>query len=147
MAANKVLERYSQITLLMPTGVNLASGQPVLFGEAGTGNSHYGVGVLQEAQNTSLPPYDPNTGYLSVDFEGAYNLTVEATTSPSPSAGAAIKTGDAIFASGGTYDPVSGITYGFTLCKDTTAPFFGLAMQPLAAGTTAVIPVLLKNAC
>ena len=146
MAANKVLERFSQLTLLMPTGVNIASGQPLLFGEFGAGNLHICACVAQDAQNTTNPTYDENSGYLSCDFEGAYNLTVEATSSPSPSAGAAIKTGDSLFASGGTYDPVSGITYGFTLCKDATAPFFGVALQPLAAGLAAIIPVLLKNA-
>lgn len=146
MASNKLAERYSALTLLMPTSTAIASGQPLLLG---TG-THVAAGVAQEAQPAVLatgPTYDANTGYLDVDFEGAYALTVQAETLGSVSAGAKINTGDAIFASGGTYDPISGITYGFILCKDTNGSFFGIALQPLAAGTIATIAVLLRNAC
>jgi hypothetical protein len=149
MAANKAAERFATFSLLMPTGVAIASGQPLILGRTQAGLTHYAAGVAIEAQPSTLTgnvPYDNESGYLTVDFEGAYNLTVVAETLGSPSAGAAINTGDAIYASGGTYDPVSGISYGFTLCKDTTGDFFGLALAPVAAGTTQVIAVLLKNA-
>ena len=142
MAANKCLERLATIDLLMPTGVNISSGQPLLLGETAAL-----PGVAVAAQNTSDPPYDSNTAYLGVDFEGAYNLTVVAETLGSTSAGAKFNTGDKVFASGGTYDPVSGITYGFTLCADPNGTFFGRILQPLAAGVTAIVPVLLRNAC
>jgi hypothetical protein len=146
MATNKLAERLSSFSLLMPVvggnPINVSSGQPLLYGDG----THYLAGVATEAENSALPVYDSNTGYLTVDFEGVYALSVVAETLGSVSAGAAINTGDAIYASGGTYDKVSGITYGFTLCKDTGGAFFGLAMQPLAAGSTATIGVLLKNA-
>ena len=141
MATNKEAERYSQFTLLMPTGVNIASGQPLILGE-----TYCSAGVAQDAQNTSNPNYDSNSGYLSVDVEGVYNLTVVAETLGSASAGAAFKTGDAVFASGGTFDPISGILYGFTLCNDPNGVLFGQILQPLAAGTSATVPVLLANA-
>ena len=135
MAANKLGERFATFTLLMPVNTAIASGQPLLFGDG----THVAAGVATDAQtanNATGPTYDANSGYLDVDFEGVYALTVVAETLGSASAGAAINTGDAIYASGGTYDKTSGITYGFTLCRDTGATFFGLAMQPLAAGTT-----------
>jgi hypothetical protein len=141
MAANKILERLATIDLLMPTGVNISSGQPLLFGETAAL-----PGVAVAAQNTSAPTYDSASGYLGVDFEGAYNLTVVAETLGSVSAGAKFNTGDKVYASGGTYDTVSGITYGFTLCNDTTGTFFGRILQPLAAGVTATVAVLLRNA-
>ncbi len=141
MAANKAAERYSTFTLLMPSGINIASGQPLILGE-----SFVSSGVAAEAQNTSNPPYDNNSGYLTVDFEGVYNLSVSAETLASASVGAAFNTGDPVYASGGTYDPVSGIYYGFTLCNDTAGVLFGQILQPLAAGVTAVVPVLLCNA-
>jgi hypothetical protein len=149
MAANKAVERFSTLTLLMPVNVAIASGAPVLLGRSQGGQSHLMAGVTQDAQPNPLTlnlPYDSCTGYLSVDFEGAYNLSVQAETLGCPSAGAAINTGDSLFYSGGTYDPTSGITYGGVLCKDTGGDFYGIALAPLAAGTTGIIPVMLKNA-
>ena len=142
MATNKVLERLAVIDLPMPAGVNIASGQPLLYGEIAPL-----AGVAVAAQNTSNPVYDSNSGYLGVDFEGVYNLTVVAETLASVSAGAAFKPGDKVYASGGTYDPLTGITYGFTLCNDTTGTFFGRIMQSLGAGLTATVAVILRNAC
>ncbi len=140
MATNKAAERFAALTLAVPAGQNISSGQPLMLGEK------YTVAmVAQEAQNTTNPTYDPNSGYLSCDLEGVYNLTVEGFTSPSPSAGAQINIGDPVFASGGTYDALTGITYGFTLCADTAGDLFGVALQKVLAGTIAIIPVLLKN--
>jgi hypothetical protein len=148
MAANKCIERLATLDLLMPLNVAIASGQPVLFGRGETDSVNAMAGVAAEAQtasNSTGPPYDNNSGYLTIDFEGAYNLTVVAETLGSVSAGAQINPGDVIYASGGTFDPVSGITYGFTLCADKTGSAFGRALAPVAAGTTAIIPVILKN--
>lgn len=148
MATNKLAERFATFELLMPVNTAIASGQPLLFGRNET-NSHIMSGVAVEAQtaaNSTGPPYDNNSGYLTVDFEGSYGLTVVAETLGSPSAGAQINPGDAVYASGGTYDPTSGITYGFVLCRDTNGTFFGIALAPVASGTSAIIPVLLKNA-
>jgi hypothetical protein len=145
MAANKLAERFSTLTLLMPINTAIASGQPLILGDG----THVMCGVATDAQtasNSTGPTCDANSGYLAVDFEGVYALTVVAETLASISAGAAINTGDAVYASGGTYDKTTGITSGFTLCKDTGGTFFGIALQPLAAGTTAIISVMLKNA-
>ena len=142
MAANKINERLAVIQLPMPTGVNISSGQPLLYGETAAL-----PGVAVAAQNTANPNYDSNSGYLGVDFEGVYNLTVFAGTLGSVSAGAKFNPGDKVFASGGTYDPVTGITYGFTLCQDPNGTFFGRIMQSLAAGVTASVNVILRNAC
>jgi Uncharacterized conserved protein (DUF2190) len=141
MAKNKNQERFSSFTLLMPAGATIASGAPLLFGEIYTM-----AGVTIEAQDPANPPQDSNTGYLSVDFEGVYNLSVQGKVSASPSAGAAIKRGDPVFADGGTYDAVSGITRGFTLNANSGGAFFGLALDPVAAGATTTIRVVLKNA-
>jgi hypothetical protein len=142
MATNKLAERLATFSLLMPAAQNISSGQPLLLGESA------GLPmVATEAQNTTNPPYDNNTGYLTCDCEGVYALTVQAETLGSVSAGAAFLTGDKVYASGGTYDKTSGITYGFVLCNDPNGVFFGRIMQPLAAGLIQTCPVLLRNAC
>jgi len=143
MATNKNQERFCTFQVLAPQpNVTIASGAPVIFGRG----SRTMAGVTVEAQNpTTNPAFDSNSGYLTVDFEGSYNLTVKATTLGSPSAGAAINPGDAIFADGGTYDPVSGLTTGIVLSVDTGGTFFGISLDKLAAGTTGTIRVILKN--
>lgn len=145
---NKAAERFATFDLLMPANTAIASGAPLCFGRNET-NSHIMCGVAAEAQtanNATGPAYDNNSGYLTVDFAGAFNLTVLAETLGSPSAGAQINPGDAVYYSGGTYDPTSGITYGGVLCRDTNGTFFGIALAPVASGTSAIIPVVLKNA-
>jgi hypothetical protein len=139
---NKYLERFATLVLQMPAGINFATGVVVLLGRG----THVMSGVTATAQNTTNPVYDSNSGYITVDFEGAFNLSVEAQTQGSPSAGAAINIGDAVYADGGTYDKTTGITYGSKLSADSTGTFVGIALQPIAAGLTATIPVLLKNA-
>ncbi len=139
---NKGLERYATIQVLQPSGVAITSGNLYLFGRG----TRVAAGVAAESQPaTGTQPYDSNTGYFTLDLEGAFNLTVKAQTSGSPSAGAQINPGDALFADGGTYDATSGITYGSTVDVDTNGTFIGFAMQKLAAGTTGVILVMLKN--
>ncbi len=143
MATNKNQERMSVIQLLQPVGVAITSGQLLIFGE-----SYTCAGVAQESQVASgaPPAYDSGSGYIAVDFEGVYNLSVQGFAAASPTVPAAIKRGDPVFASGGTYDPVSGVTYGVTLDADKTGNFVGLALDPVAAGATTTIRVLLKNA-
>ncbi|SRR6266700_4777191 len=143
MATNKNIERFATFQFLQPVGINIASGQALLFGKG----THQIPCVACEAQNTTLPPYDSNTGYISVDATGVYNLSVHANTSGSVSAGAQINPGDPVFADGGTYDPVSGLTYGITLSADANGSFFGLSMDKLVAGTIGTIRIILKNAC
>ena len=140
---NKSFERFAVFQVLAPASTNIASGALLLFGHG----THATPCVACEAQNTTNPPYDSNSGYISVDPEGAFNLTVIARTQSSPSAGSAINRGDAVYADGGTYDITSGITTGSTLDADSNGTFVGLALDPLAAGTTGTIRVLLKNSC
>lgn len=143
MALNKRRERFATFQLTMPAATTIASGAPLLFGKG----THVIACCACEPQ-TNVPPipvYDSGTGYISVDAEGVWSLSVSATTSGSPSAGANINPGDAIYADGGTYDPVTGITYGIKLDVDTGGTFFGIALDALAAGLTANIKVILKN--
>ena len=149
MATNKNQERLSCIQLQMPTGVAIASGVLVLFGRSQTSATNPMAGVTQDAQPASfnpLVPYDSNSGYLTVDFEGVYNLSVSAFASKSPSAGAQIRPGDAIYADGGTFDVNTGITYNNSLDCDSNGTFVGRALDGIAAGQTATIRVVLRNA-
>ena len=139
---NKAQERYSQLQLLAPASVNINSGDVLIFGKG----TKAVVGVAATAQNTTLPTYDSNSGYITVDCEGVFNLSVKGTTQSSPSAGAAINRGDAVYADGGAFDATSGITTGSTLDGDSAGTFVGIALDPVAAGVTTKIRVLLKNA-
>ncbi len=150
MAANKNLERFATFEVGVPqsgnANITIASGEPLLFGN-GLGSTKPIACVAVEATNSTNPPYDNNSPYITVDCEGVYNLTVQATSQKSPSAGAAINPGDAIFADGGTYDPLTGVTHGITLDVDTTGVFFGRSMDALAAGLTGTLRIILRNAC
>ena len=146
MATNKNQERYATLSLLMPSGITINSNSVLLFGRNQGGRNHIMAGIAQESQSSTNPAYDNNSGFLTVDFEGVYNLSVTGQSSKSPAAGAAIKPGDEVFADGGTYDPVSGITYGNSLDVDVNGTFIGIALDPVAAGATSTIRVILKNA-
>ena len=95
MAANKKAERFATFTMAVPSAVNISSGQPLSFGHG----THVAACVAIEAQNTTDPTSDPNSGYLTLDFEGVYNLTVVAETLGSVSAGAAVNVGDPLYLS------------------------------------------------
>jgi len=143
MATNQAFENFGpRIQLLAPASQNIASGAVLLFGK---GTKAIAC-VAENAQNTTLPPYDSNSGYITVQTTGAVNVSVKGQTQSSPSAGAAINRGDAVYADGGTFDATSGITYGSTLDGDSNGTFFGIALDPVAAGATTTIRVLLKNA-
>jgi uncharacterized protein DUF2190 len=142
MANNKVLERYSPLTIAVPSAAAVTSNQPLLFG------------TIACVANESDPPSPTmaSTGNVSVDTEGAFNLTVTADSGLSPVVTSAVKVGDKIYARFGTVDATTGVTYGFTLSKDSAGVFFGVAIAVgggsatlLAAGTTGTIAVLLKN--
>lgn len=143
MALNKNLERFATFQVKIPAATTIASGAPLLFGKG----SHTMACVACEPQTNvaPIPVYDSGTGYISVDAEGVYNLTVHASTQGSPSAGAAINPGDAIYADGGVYDPLTGLTTGITLDVDTGGTFFGISLDALAAGLTGTLRVILKN--
>src|SRR5262249_12343445 len=138
----KVLELKTGILLLMPTAAVIAPGDLLIWG---TGSNTI-VGIANDGQNlTTKPPYYSNDGYISLDLTGAFNLTVVEQPQKSPCAGAAITLGMALYADGGTYDPVSGITYGSTIDADANGTFIGWAEQTLAAGTTGTIRVTIKG--
>lgn len=150
MATNKQYERLATFEIGVPqsggANVAIASGAAVLYGNQNT-NSHPMCGVAAEA-TTATPasaPYDANVPFFTVDFEGCYNLTVEATTQKSPSAGAAINPGDVVYYDGGTYDVSTGLTYGGVLDVDTGGVPFGRSMDALAAGQTGVLRIILSN--
>lgn len=143
MATNQAFENFGpRIQLLAPASTNIASGAVLLFGK---GTKAIAC-VAEDAQNTSLPTYDSNSGYITVQTTGAVNVSVKGQTQSSPSAGAAINRGDAVYADGGSYDATSGITTGSTLDGDSNGTFYGIALDPVAAGATTTIRVLLKNA-
>lgn len=139
---NKYYERFAAFQVKQPSGVAITSGALYIFGRG----THTIVGVAAEAQPSSgTVPYDSNTGYFTLDPDGAFLLSVHATTLGSVSAGAQINPGDAVYADGGTFDATTGITYGSTLSADTNGTFVGYALQAVTAGTTATIPVMLKS--
>lgn len=144
MATNKVYERLATFQVKVPAATTIASGQPLIFGRG----THVMCCVAVEPQTNvaPIPTYDSGSGYITVDADGVYSLPVSATTQGSPSAGAAIQPGDAIYADGGVYDPTTGLTTGIKLDVDTGGTFFGLSMDALAAGLTANLRVILKNA-
>jgi hypothetical protein len=150
MAINQVFEQFSRFELLAPVGVVINPGDVLIFGRnQSANNNHLIVGVAQTGQsanNATGPTFDDNSGYITVQVSGAVQLTVSGFASKSPSAGAAINRGDAVFADGGVYDATSGITTGNSLDADTNGTFVGIAMDPVAAGATTSIRVILKNA-
>lgn len=119
-------------------GVGPISGEPLMFGQAGA------AGLAGVAQNSYTPPTGIPTGTVSVDFEGAYFLTVIAKSSISPSTGKAINPGDKIYADGGTLDTVTGCLYGFTLDANSNGLYFGNALDALTSASTGTIRVRLK---
>jgi hypothetical protein len=144
MAINQVFEDFTRFELLAPSGVAINTGDVLIFGSG----TRAMVGIAQTAQsanNATGPVYDDNSGFITVQVSGAAQLLVTGQTQKSPSAGAAIKRGDAVYADGGTKDPTSGITYGSGLDADANGTFIGIAMDPVAAGATTSIRVILKN--
>lgn len=143
MAINQAYEQFNRFMFQAPSGVNINSGDVLIFGKS----THAIPGVAETAQNTTNPPYDDNSGFITMQVTGAVNVSVTGSAQKSPSAGAAINRGDPVFADGGTFDPITGITYGSTLDADTNGTFFGLAMDPVVAGATTTIRVILRNGC
>lgn len=143
-AINQAYEDFSRFQLLAPANLAINSGDFLIFG-SGT-RSMVGVAqTSQSANNATGPPYDDNSGFITVQVSGAVNLAVTGQTQKSPSAGAAINRGDSVYADGGIKDPTSGITTGSGLDADANGTFIGIAMDPVAAGATTTIRVILKN--
>lgn len=143
-SANKCNERGVQLTVAAPIGANSGvgpnSGDPLLIGR-GTCPT-FGLACVAESSYT--PPTGVATGNIAVSFEGVYYLQVVAKSSIGGSS-VAIAIGDKIYADGGTYDPVTGMLYGFTLDANSTAgAYFGNALDALTSGATGTIRVRLK---
>ena len=116
MAINQCFEDFTRFQLLAPAAVAINSGDVLIFGKG----TKAMVGVAQTAQPASgTQTFDDNTGFITVQVSGAVNVSVIGQTQKSPSAGAAINRGDAVYADGGTFDATSGITYGNTLDADS----------------------------
>lgn len=141
MATNQCYELFNRFELLAPVGIAINSNDPIQFGRG----SHTMVGIAQTSQSVVAAPYNDNTGYITVQVTGAVNVSVKGQATSSPSAGAAIKRGDPVYLDGGTRDETSGITYGGTLDADAAGTFFGIAMDPVLAGATTTIRVILRN--
>lgn len=144
MAINQAFEQFGpRFQILAPANTTIASGAVLLLGKG----SKAIACVAETAQvSGSLPAYDSNSGYITVQTTGAVNVAVKGQTQSSPSAGAAINRWDPVYADGGTFDATSGVTTGSTLDGDSNGTFVGLAMDPVAASATTTIRVLLKNA-
>lgn len=126
MAQNKVLEQNQPLQLAVPAAAAVTSNQPLLFG------------VIPCVANESYSDATrPTRGFISVDAAGAFNLAVTAVSTLSPAVNSAVNVGDKIYAKGGTTDAPTGITYGFTLCKDATGTLFGTAIS--VAGASGVL--------
>lgn len=138
-ASNKALERATSVTLAMPAAANAGVGpnanDPILVGVM--------AGVVQ---NSYTSPTGVVTGNCSIDFEGAYFLSVVAKSSLSPSTGKAINPGDPVYYDGGTKDNTTNVTYGGTIDANSGGTFFGNSLDALTSGTTGVVRVRLPGA-
>jgi hypothetical protein len=137
MAANKTRERLTGVELKMPSAAVIAPGDLLVWGPAAGPTL---VGVANDGQNmTTKPPYYSNSGYLSLDAEGAFNFSVAAVATN-------ITPGTPIYVHLGTTDAATGISYGNTLNNTATGGLLiGLAEGTLTAGNTAMVRVSLKN--
>ena len=120
--------------VVLPVAANVKAGDPLL------------VGVLP---CVALDNYQSNEGGAVCLFGGTFTLTVVGQSVVSPQTTHKINPGDALYASGGTLDATTNVTYGFTIDAVTTDTPFGyldpsyVAVQAGATDTAAL--VLLTN--
>jgi predicted RecA/RadA family phage recombinase len=130
MATNKSLERATAVTLAVPSTVK--SGDLIL------------VGVMA---GIALTDYNASTGNATVDFDGAFLLSVTAKTSLSPSTGSQVKPGDALYLDGGSQDSTTNVTTGGTVDKNSSSGvYIGNALDGISSAATATIRVKLPGA-
>lgn len=142
---NKNLERLSTLQMTQPSAVTITSGEPLLFGSA-TGHKLPCVAAQEKSTVTPVPPYDTVGDQFTADFEGVFNLTVVGKSSISPGTGAAIAKSDVVYLDSPTFDATTGLSYGGTLnANSSTGIPFGIALDAVGSGATAVIRVLLAN--
>lgn len=142
MAANQNLARAEFITMPVPAADNAGAGpltgEPLMFGNT--------PAMAAVAENSYTPPTGIPTGNVGCAFIGSFLLSVTAKSSLSPSVNKAVAPGDRVYADGGTYDAVTGCTYGFTLDANSGGYYFGNALDAVVAGATTTIRVRLKVA-
>jgi len=105
--------------------------------------------LLGSIPAVALDDYQANEGGTTFLLGGSFLLTVVA-ESGSPLSGHQINPGDKLYADGGTIDPTTNVTTGFTLTADATyGTFFGY-LDPngpqaaiLSGVTNTAAPVLL----
>lgn len=152
MAINEINFRGTELTVAAPiaanSGVGPNAGDPLIIG---TGTSpNFGIACVAETSYT--PATGVATGNIGIKTEGVFQLSVLPQTAPNGGSNHAIAPGDRIFAGNdGTYDSVTGIYYGFTLCgaggvAAASGIYFGNSLDALAGGAVkASIRVRLKN--
>lgn len=106
----------------------ITSGMPVLIGDT----------IGQPIPAVAMDAYDSSTGGTTFCLDGTYALTVIAQSSKSPVSGEQINQGDQIFATVGTTDATTNVSYNLTL--DVTrggVPFGNLDQNtPILSGVT-----------
>ena len=146
-ASNEADFRGDMLTIAAPAAANAGvgpnSGDPMTLG---TGTSPaFGMAGVCETSYTEPSGLVP-TGNVSVKFVGVFFLPVLGKNSVGGSSHA-FAPGDTVYASGGTYDPTTGWTYGLTLCNDSTNGVkFGTTLDAVTAGQTVTVRVKLKQA-
>ncbi len=132
-------------TLSVPAAANSGdgpnSGDPLVFGRGTSPN----FGLAGVAETSYTPPTGNPTGQISVSFEGVYFLPVVAKDDIGGSS-ITMEPGAAVYATGGTYDSVTGVLYGFTLTGNaTTGVYYGNTLDAIIAGATTTVRVRLKK--
>ena len=163
MAANEALSRADYFTLLMPTNGgtaspanpaytlsphapdplgNIGSGDPLIWGLA---NSPSNCVALVAEENYNPPGSLTPTGNIGVKKVGAFFFNVLAKIGVLGT-NKAILPGDRVYATPTAIDTTSGIASGITLSADVTSGWpFGTAMDPVVAGQTSTIRVMIGD--
>lgn len=139
MSSNNCDYRGEFLTLAAPAADNAGQGpianEPLVYGR-GTSPS-FGLAVVAQTSYTQPSGLVP-TGNISCAFIGVFFLSVNANNG-------ALAPGDRVYATGGTYEGVTGCLYGFTLTNTATASVhYGNSLDALGSGLTATIRVRLK---
>lgn len=143
MSVNQCDARGEHLTVAAPaaanSGVGPNSGDPLLMGASGQAH------VLRIVAETSYTPPGSlvPTGNIAANLIGVFYLTVTAKSALSPGTNKAFAPGDPVFYDGGTYDSVTGITYGGTLDANSGGTYFGNTLDAVVAGVTQVVRVRL----
>jgi len=117
---NQVKIGVPQNNRWFPCPSGITSGMPVLIGTLAA---------------VAMDAYDSSTGGTTFCLDGSYALTVIGQSTQSPVANKAINPGDEIYATVGTYDATTNVSYNLTL--DGTIggiPFGNLDQNTAVAG-------------